>query len=339
MVGHVDGVRVLDVAEPLDREDRTEGYRAEEAAESLRSFYVACTRAQSLLVMWWALTPHNTVESPLHRLLRNTKWDGTAPESSFSPLPAAGLPSRPFCHLTLVKPDRLAKTVRQGTTGSEAPQQVLAARTFRDHIDREWVRTSYTGLTAGVHGEVSSPFGVESDESELPADRAETAALTIAGEPTRFLESTDLGAVGMPASALAPLPGGTQFGSLVHAVLERVDPADRDLPGALSRELAGQAARFPLAGLDTVALTDGLVQTLTLRLARSPTAGRCANLARRTGSPNSTSSCRSARPIVVGGLPTWLPCSKPTCPALTRCTATAPSWLARPLPRACWPGS
>ena len=266
MVGHVDGVRVLDVAQPLDRQDRTEGYLAEEAAESLRSFYVACTRAQSLLVMWWALTPHNTVESPLHRLLRNTKWDGTAPESSFSPLPAAGLPSRPFCHLTLVKPDRLAKTVRQGTTGSEAPQQVLAARTFRDHIDREWVRTSYTGLTAGVHGEVSSPFGVESDESELPADRAETAALTIAGEPTRFLESTDLGAVGMPASALAPLPGGTQFGSLVHAVLERVDPADRDLPGALSRELAGQAARFPLAGLDTVALTDGLVQTLTTPL-------------------------------------------------------------------------
>ena len=52
----------------------------------------------------------------------------------------------------------------------------------------------------------------------------------------------------------------------MHAVLERVDPADRDLPGALSRELAGQAARFPLAGLDTVALTDGLVQTLTTPL-------------------------------------------------------------------------
>lgn len=267
IIGHVDGVRVLDVAQPLDRADRTEDYRSEEAAESLRSFYVACTRAQSLLVMWWAPTPHNTTRSALHRLLCNNRWDGTPPPPFFSPLPAAQLPSRPYCHLTLVDPSGLARPASLEVTDSEASQQVLDARIFSDHIDREWVRTSYTGLTAAMHSEASRPIDAESDETELPADRVETeASLRIAVESADSTGSTDGDAVQAPTSALATLPGGTQFGSLVHAVLERVDPADDDLPGALGRELAVLADRFPLAGLDTDRLAHGLVQTLTTPL-------------------------------------------------------------------------
>lgn len=260
IIGHQDGVRVLDVAPPRERARRTENYRAEEAAESLRAFYVACTRAQSLLVMWWAPAGNNTCDSPLHRLLLNTDWGGPPPARQ--PLvPADQLPGRPHVDLTLVDPGQLAQPSTTIDAEPEEPRQLLAARTFRDHIDRAWSRTSYTGLTAAVHGTGgTSGFEAESDETELPTDGPDAAPAPGQEEEAASADS--------PVSALAALPGGTQFGSLVHAVLERVDPADAELPGTLRRAVDDLVDRFPLSGLDTEALTEGLTQTLATPLGR-----------------------------------------------------------------------
>ena len=260
IIGHQDGVRVLDVAPPRERARRTENYRAEEAAESLRAFYVACTRAQSLLVMWWAPAGNNTCDSPLHRLLLNTDWGGPPPARQ--PLvPADQLPGRPHVDLTLVDLGQLAQPSTTIDAEPEEPRQLLAARTFRDHIDRAWSRTSYTGLTAAVHGTGgTSGFEAESDETELPTDGPDAAPAPGQEEEAASADS--------PVSALAALPGGTQFGSLVHAVLERVDPADAELPGTLRRAVDDLVDRFPLSGLDTEALTEGLTQTLATPLGR-----------------------------------------------------------------------
>lgn len=258
LVGHVDGVRVLDVAVPRDRGARTEAYAAEQAAESLRSFYVACTRAQSLLVMWWAST-RNTDSSPLHRLLMNTNPAWAAPDPAYPQVSASMLATRRFVSSTIIDTTGLQGSAAADQASPTSAPGLLDVRVFDDHIDRSWTRTSYTGLTAAVHGQTPTGFEAETDELELPAN--------LGGEPVDDVDDASVGeAQGELVSALAPLPGGTQFGSLVHAVLETVDPAAADLSGVLGDLVAGLVNRFPLAGLDAEALVEGLGQTLTTPL-------------------------------------------------------------------------
>lgn len=257
LIGHHDGVRVVDVSTPGDRAERAEAYLGEEAAESLRSFYVACTRAQSLLVMWWSPTKQHTAASPLHRLLLNTRGEWAVPDASRPVGPASGLPRRRHVDLALVDPDPSGRQPG-GRVHDQATQRLLDVRNFHDHIDRAWSRTSYTGLTAAVHGAIPGGFDLESDEQETTGDRD--------GAPLAAGEIDLRGDAAQLVSALAPLPGGTQFGNLVHAVLEKVDPAAADLSAAFGAAVAGLVDRFPLSGTDAEALVAGLGQTVTTPL-------------------------------------------------------------------------
>ncbi|MGI5951167.1 MAG: UvrD-helicase domain-containing protein [Brooklawnia sp.] len=254
VIGQHGGVRVLDVADPANRGDRAMQYRREELAESLRKFYVACTRAQSLLISWWAPAKGLTETSPIHRLLSNGNEPGRPPDDAYVSKGAARLTRR--CHINLVTftagPIKPSESVsRPATLGTG----LLNARKFADHIDRTWTRTSYTGLTAAVHGQpVPASDAVDTDETPLEAD-LDGLVDTVAG--------LDAAA---RVSALAELPGGVQFGSLVHSVLEGVDPASATLADDLREQVDEILLRSPLPGVLPEPLVAGLEQTLTTPL-------------------------------------------------------------------------
>lgn len=256
VVGHQDGERVLDVDSPRGRAGRIEGYQAEDLAESLRAFYVACTRAQSLLICWWAPT-QNAVCSPLHRLLMNDRWHA-APRSEVPVEPASELRRPPGVSVTVVDPEQIAK--RAGVAPRDTSfAGLLEARRFADHIDRAWTRTSYTGLTTGIHEVGPLPGSVAGfDEVDVAGDDDLEVS-----EPSAVVEQDQ-----QALSALAELPGGTQFGSLVHAVLEDVDPASAQLEADLGASVRRLAVRYPLTGLDVSALTTGLAQLVSTPLGK-----------------------------------------------------------------------
>ncbi|HSN44453.1 MAG TPA: 3'-5' exonuclease, partial [Propionibacteriaceae bacterium] len=236
---HIDGRRVLDTGNDDQRPLRHEQALLEESAEDLRDLYVAMTRATARLVMWWARTNANTHESPLHRLLARSRVAGVTPElgypSPFDP-GEAGL-------------DPALVDVRHYSSRSIPPDEVqppsprpLAARTFARAIDPTWRRTSYSGLTSELHG-APSPWA-EVDEPDLDSEPLPTVSETAV------------------ASALADLPGGTEFGSLVHAILEQVDPQSPDLSADVSGLVEHWTTRSSLTTLDRDALSAGLLEVL-----------------------------------------------------------------------------
>lgn len=256
VVGHLDGVRILDVADKNSRRGRADQYRAEELAESLRKFYVACTRAESLLICWWAPVDQLTDTSALHRLLSNSRPPGLAPDPSYPVSGASGLAARPRVKITDFTAESTTASIAPASpTGPDSSFGELRVRRFADHIDRAWSRTSYTGLTAAVHGQpVPASDVLEDDEALLDADLSDAAA----SEPDPQ--------AGSVTSALADLPGSTRFGSLVHEVLELVDPASRHLNDDLREQVDAALLRFPNSQIDPALLTEGLEQTLTTPL-------------------------------------------------------------------------
>lgn len=245
---HQDGVRVLDVGIDRDRARRWAAHQAEEQAEELRILYVAMTRAKSRLLLWWTPSRDNTAVSPLHRLLHGPRVTGAQPEASYplDPPPTdLPVPNRQLASVVTIEPRQ-----PQPLPNDRNDERALVARQFDRPIDRTWRRTSYSGLTAEAHGLpalLEAHAGNEVDEVE-PQDLAE---VTIEAPPPDS-----------PSSALAPLPGGVHFGTLVHAVLELVDPAAGDLSGELARVLAPLSARLPIEGMDDQALVLGLEQVM-----------------------------------------------------------------------------
>ncbi len=258
-----DGERVLDLGGlgTTGRAERLRQHDLEAAADRLRSLYVAITRAESQVTLWWARTKRNTEASPLHRLLFRDRGTGGAPEASYSTerhpgelpwLSAAGI---------AVEDCPPAGSARLPAT-AEAPAELLAPRWERQ-VDQLWRRTSYSGLTAAVHAHGPLlPLDIPALDDE-PADEA-PAAVVATGT----------------ASPMAGLPGGTAFGSLVHHIFENLDwyaprPGDQPALRERLREATTAAlARYPLAGVDAPALTEALLPSLLTPLGRLAD-GRC----------------------------------------------------------------
>lgn len=237
---HEDGVLSLDLFGDLS-DERHRAKIAEEQAEDLRLLYVAATRAQSRLLTWWARTRRNTASSALHRLLMNPPGS-TELASSYRvgadiETAAAG---RGLVQLV---------TVPRPAGAPDAPMPAprpsrLVGRNFHDNIDRSWARTSYSALTAGLHGSGSPLPGADGNGTE---DEPELGAVpSPAGAPVD------------DATALSELPGGTQFGSLVHSVLELVDPAGPRLAERTRATAARMLTRWPVAGVTAEQLQLGL---------------------------------------------------------------------------------
>jgi exodeoxyribonuclease V beta subunit len=257
------GRRVLDVGglAGLGRSDRFSQSRREEDGEDLRLLYVALTRAQCQVVTWWAASK-NTPASALQRFLRGPQQAGVEPapryevqEDPLSTAPAAG-----------ISLERVAERTPVPWHPSPGGAPLLSVRSFARELDLEWRRTSYSALTAAVHGLDLSGSSVGSEAEPVKTD----------DEPV----STDSGpAVAAPSldpglartSPMAELPTGAEFGTLVHGVLESVDMATADLPQELRRVAAEQLTRSPPGSCTADALAGALLPALQTPL--GPLAG------------------------------------------------------------------
>jgi exodeoxyribonuclease V beta subunit len=204
------------------------------------------------VVLWWAPTT-NTAEAGLHRLLfGRSPGDQTIPD--LAPLPsdreaAAVLDDLAARGGAVIEPSLPAAAT--AAPPSAANPGALSVRIFDRDLDTAWRRLSYSSLAAA--GERTVDPGVTSEPET--AERDDEAVPVV---PTGH---TDDGALRALVSPMAELPAGTSFGTLVHAVLETVDPQADDLTAEVRTRCAEQLARRP-AAVTPDALADALLPAL-----------------------------------------------------------------------------
>ncbi len=254
---HRDGKRVLsfDQAE-VNRPE----HRAAALGENMRLSYVAMTRAQSQLVLWWAPT-HNTPASGLHRLLfgqgdtidqltsvlasrsRDVDAAPLVTPAEHPSVPTEGSARRFLQAWAAHHAFTFAEVVDGGAAHgidlrpASAP---LDVRTFDDSwVDHAWRRTSYTSLAAAGDAASESPSEVEADVVGQDDE-----------EPIAVAEDDEVGRVNAESlsvtSPMADLPVGATFGSLAHGVLEEADFQASDLRGELLEQIDEQLAWWPV---------------------------------------------------------------------------------------------
>jgi exodeoxyribonuclease V beta subunit len=188
-------------------------HKQDEVDDELRLTYVALTRAQGQLVLWWAGS-HNTPTAPLHRLLLHDDAAGVPPASV--PVPSDDDASSVFRARAATSDGGLSVEV----VGPRAPvpyapgtgsASTLRRAVFGRPLDTRWRRTSYTALTSAAHG----PALGQRAGGRRQGRRDRRGRGRRAGRPG------GRGAVAVGRAARRP-----SFGTLVHEVLEQVDPAD-----------------------------------------------------------------------------------------------------------------
>jgi len=261
---HVDGQRILDVGgrdgqhfdahkAQMDRED---------AGEELRLLYVAATRAQCRVVLWWAPAT-TTAGSPLHRLLFGRTSGQPEPDANPAVPADADVADRLGAWAQsaggLVAAEAVAA---QPTNARYSPPQrdrhELAVARFGRTLSDTWQRTSFSALTADTY-------------PPSPGQLSETE------DPGTTDESTDQSAAAPGAAAGTPslmngLPSGAAFGTLVHAVLEHVDTAAADLGAEVRRQCGTWVARL-FSGADVDSLSGALTAVLNTPTPVGPLAG------------------------------------------------------------------
>jgi exodeoxyribonuclease V beta subunit len=287
------GRRVLDVGGPggpgyIEARIRHE---ADESGEDLRLLYVALTRARCQVVAHWAPSG-NTAAAPLNRLLFGAAGPGAGPAARVLPpedddvaaaLDTLAARSGGCIDVAEVVARPLS---RWQPPGANNPQ--LSVSRFTRTLDEEWRRTSYSALTRDAH---DRHLASEPDETAKDDERDADVADDVVPVP----EPPSDGALPSP---LTELPGGAAFGTLVHDVLEDLDPATLDercvdavarhlVPGVTAEALAAglrPVLATPLGDLglplSAVAATDRLAElTFELPLAGGDTAVPHATLA------------------------------------------------------------
>ena len=248
------GECVLDVGGRLGpgRAERFSRYRDEESGEDLRLLYVALTRAQCQVVTWWAPS-FNTPASALQRFASRASGDPPTPQATYP------LHGDPFTGRELgpgFSVEEMALRELTAWRPVAEPQPALGVRSFDRELDVEWRRTSYSGLTAAVHG-AELPIAAVGSEPDLRREDDESApdaATVIATEAAAALA----GGLDQP-SPMHDLPSGVEFGTAVHAIFERVDPTAADLPAALRQACTVTLAQGPAAEMTADALATAML--------------------------------------------------------------------------------
>jgi exodeoxyribonuclease V beta subunit len=220
-------------------------HKEEETDDELRLTYVALTRAQSHLLVWWAPTT-NTPTSPLHRLLLH---DGPELAPQQVPVPSDSGAVAAFRERAERSDGGMGVEVVGDQTpsvwspaGRAAPKLALAR--FDRALDTGWRRTSYTALTSAAHEQRlgSEPEAAQKDdETDLEEVPAESTLLDVALRDV--------------VSAWDAIPGGAAFGTLVHAAVERI--ADLGDDAEVASVVTSQVARWA-PELDAPLLTRAL---------------------------------------------------------------------------------
>ena len=272
---HDDAGRAIDVGGKRDDEAwerHCDQARDEQSGENLRLLYVALTRAQHQVVVWWAPC-QNANRSGLGRVLFARDLDGALDTTATGVVPSdarcrerlEAIAARSSGTMALEATDTEPSTARwQPTTVDTAD---LHAAVLDRRLDRAWQRTSYSRLTATAHqpSVTSEPSeDLVTDEALLPADETLPPAdepAPPADEPAPPSDATpaDPDPVEVP---LATTPGGAEFGTFVHAVLEHTDFAAADLPGELDARVRAELARRRTRIGDPAVLVEALARAI-----------------------------------------------------------------------------
>ena len=263
------GTRFLDVGgrDAPGRAARRAIGDAESAGEELRLLYVALTRAQSQLVLWWA-PAHDANRAPLHRLLfGRADAIAAAGEGPWTIPDRVAVPGDDAVRQTLVAVGadcRIAIEAagkhgaqRWSPSPDEHASQTLSVASFDRTIDQTWRRTSYSAITAGAShggpvpvitsGSEPDTGGWEPDETDVVTATEIAVADAVPGTP----------------SLMNGLPFGAAFGTVVHEALEYVDTSAADMQAHV-RELCAEAAGS--SEIDVDVLTAALCGVLTTPL-------------------------------------------------------------------------
>ena len=235
--------------------------KAEAAGEERRLLYVALTRAKHRCVLWWA--PVSSGTGVLGELLQHA-LDTTAPPSSLADLRPladssggtigvasvlAGVPSTPRADVDTVEP------------------LPLAAATTDRVLDRAWRVWSFSGVKAVADAvEFDQPVQGGTDEPALADAVPDEPGLEEPVAPHR---------APLP---LADAPGGTEFGTLVHQVLEQVDFTSTTLLDDLTERCAA-SLQYRSLHIGAVELAAGLQAAIEAPLGGPVGAMRLADLA------------------------------------------------------------
>jgi exodeoxyribonuclease V beta subunit len=276
--------------------------KREQRDEDLRLLYVALTRARHHVVLWWArgydadesplsrlLFCRRDVIGPA-----NTRCQRGMPGKTDDEITERLRAFAARSAGTMVVEESPRAPEDRTWQGVAPSQRALSSATFARGLDHTWRRTSYSALTAHLHegtggsagsGHSASERDAASEEADTPVTVDEDLAEPIdrpidrpVADVVVVVEAADV--VGRPGAEpvaggrgdeeslravslpLAGMPGGTQPGTFVHAVLEGTDFAAADLPGEVAQHLAETQRRTPLdvGGLDDV--RDGLCQVI-----------------------------------------------------------------------------
>ena len=262
-----EGVRYVDSApsiawvdNDLDQTERKRRDKIESEGDELRLLYVAVTRAQHQLVIWWGRSPKDyALKGPLARVLfgstedlqQDTKVDDETAREKLTELVKRLGPNVSFDELTKWVDGRHWEAPTPEVSG------VLNAEPFPEReIERDaWYRWSYSSLSKGARA---------NNEGSARGGNDETP-----GGP-------ELGEDGSPQTFEGPLLGmqaGADFGTFVHELFEVIDLSLPDVENEVRAviETSGRAASFDA---DPEVLAQGLVLAIDTPLtaaAESPT--------------------------------------------------------------------
>jgi exodeoxyribonuclease V beta subunit len=254
--------RTMDLAKGKDWPDKLEAderkrvARTEEASEQLRLLYVAMTRAQHHTAVWWANSTSSSTRALSRFLFARDPATGSLDPEVF----ASGSCSLPPDADVATTLDALAE-LSQGTvsvtsisnpvtpeapwvttTGPGAPRDLDVSR-FTADLDRSVHRWSFSAITAGAEAGATDPYDDSGADSGADDERQVADGTSGAAESDQVVP-------GAGGGALGALRAGTEFGTFVHAVLERTDFAAEDLDatlaGAVDEELARSGASAEL---------------------------------------------------------------------------------------------
>ncbi|GAB3814118.1 exodeoxyribonuclease V subunit beta [Tessaracoccus terricola] len=232
--------RHLYVGPPPNKDDEIwQAFQQQSRDEELRLLYVGLTRARHLAIAWH-VEGKRSVLGALTALLAR---DRTAPELARS---YRRVPRTPSLDASLINVTRFfdgEEPTRAVTPVSDAP---LRAATMTRQVDHTWRRTSYSGLTAGLH-EMAHAAVVDEPEADLDVQPSPSGELAL-------------------PSPMAELPGGAAFGTLVHAVFEEVDWAPGALEASARRSLGQLAPRHGLSPEHAELLAGAVVDVCTTPL-------------------------------------------------------------------------
>jgi exodeoxyribonuclease V beta subunit len=244
--------------------------------EELRLLYVALTRARHHVVLWWVTSGDARSSAFARVLLGKDDQSGAVVQQLPRPpdedavrarLEELGVASKGSIEVRAAGPAVVPPAVPHPAAGGD-----LDVARFGRGFDRQWVRTSYSSLTAAAHDHATTvsvdlaavdltdlDAAITIDELATETDGATTSRAGARRAPVPGTDST-------PAARRAPvplgdLPGGARVGTMVHEVFERIDFRAADLPTEVATA-AEEAGAHRLVDGHVDALVAGLVAAL-----------------------------------------------------------------------------